>query len=229
MKRLPFSVNVTTQGGTDSHLMNPCLPATLAQASRLRRDIVTGEAMDEALLLRFVEDPNGAVVPDLSRNLPGRGFWVAADRASIDTAARRGLFARAAKKKLAVSAGLSDQVAGMISQRLLSSLGFARKSGEALTGFEKVNAAVLAGRAAFLIEAVDGALDGRRKMLDSIRRSLTPPRLIGLFTSQELGLALGGENVVHSAFLAGRGAQRWSMEVGRLAGFQPLFPAEWET
>ena len=85
----------------------------------------------------------------------------------------------------------------------------------------------VAGQAPFFIEAVDGAADGRRKLIGSFHRSPCPPRLVGLFTSVELGLAVGGENVIHSAFLAGRGAERWAFEVERLAGFRPLFPESW--
>ena len=46
-------------------------PATLAAAERERRDIVTGEVMDEARLIRFVAGPGGNA-PD-PRKLPGRG------------------------------------------------------------------------------------------------------------------------------------------------------------
>jgi len=55
-------------------------PATHAQASRERRDIVSGEVMAEERLIRFVAGPDGVVTPDLARKLPGRGLWVAADR-----------------------------------------------------------------------------------------------------------------------------------------------------
>jgi hypothetical protein len=182
---------------------------------------------DEARLIRFVAGPDGVVTPDLARKLPGRGLWVAADRASVDTAARKSLFARAAKTRLTAPADLAEQVEALLIRRLLSGLGLARKAGDLILGFEKVLAAVVAGRAAFLVEAVDGAPDGRRKMTGSCHRSSRPPRLVGLFTSVELGLAVGGENVIHSAFLAGRGAERWALDIERLAGFRPLFPESW--
>ena len=197
---------------------------TLATASRERRDLVTGEVMDEARLIRFVAGPEGVVVPDLARKLPGRGLWVAADRASVTTAAKKSLFARSAKAKLTAPADLADQVERLLRQRLLAALGMARKAGELTSGFERVLAAVNAGKAAWLIEAEDGAEDGRRKLADAARRSPRPPRLITTFSSGELGLALGGENVIHTAFLAGLGAERWTFDVERLSGFRPLFP-----
>lgn len=195
--------------------------------ARERRDIVSGEVMAEGRLIRFVADPQGIVVPDLARKLPGRGLWAAADRTSVDSAAKRGLFARAAKSKLTAPTDLADQVEALLMRRLLSALGLARKAGELVSGFEKVLAAIKAGKAAFLIEAMDGAADGRRKMLAGFRHSPRPPRLIGLYASGELGLALGAENVIHTAFLAGRGADRWTSDVERLSGFRPLFPESW--
>jgi predicted RNA-binding protein YlxR (DUF448 family)/ribosomal protein L30E len=197
---------------------------TLAQASRERRDIVSGEVMDEARLVRFVAGPGGVVVPDVGRKLPGRGLWVAATREAVATAAKKGLFSRAAKAKLDAPPELADLVERLLAARLLAALGLARKAGELTFGFERVLAAINAGKAAILVEASDGAPDGRSKLLAAARKARQPPRLVMAFTSAELGLALGGQNVIHTAFLAGRGAERWTSDVERLSGFRPLLP-----
>jgi predicted RNA-binding protein YlxR (DUF448 family) len=194
---------------------------------RERRDIVSGEVTDEARLIRFVAGPDGAVVPDLARKLPGRGLWVAADRASVETAAKKGLFSRAAKTKLQASPQLADQVEMLLRRRLLSALGLARRAGDLTSGFEKVSAAINSGRAAWLIEASDGAADGRRKLLALARKQSRAPGLVGVFSATELGLALGLENVIHTAFLAGRAADRWAQDAHRLSGFSPLLPESW--
>ena len=183
--------------------------------------------MPEDHLIRFVAGPGGVVTPDIARRLPGRGLWVAADRASVEIAARKGMFARAAKARLVATADLADQVESLLRRRLLSALGLARKAGDLTSGFEKVLACVAGGKAALIVEASDGASDGRRKILAAARKCANPPRLIGLFNADELGLALGGENVIHTAFLAGRGAVRWTSDVERLSGFCPLFPEGW--
>jgi predicted RNA-binding protein YlxR (DUF448 family) len=201
-------------------------PATLAAIARERRDIVSGEVMDEARLVRFVAGPGGVVTPDLARKLPGRGVWVAATREAVETAARKGLFARAAKANLKAPPDLADQVDDLLRARLLAGLGLARKAGDLTLGYEKVLAAISAGKVAWLVEASDGSDEGRRKLLAAARRSASQPRLLALFSSSELSLALGGPNVIHTAFLAGRGAGRWTVDVERLAGFRPLFPLE---
>ena len=186
--------------------------------------MVSGEVIDEAGLIRFVVGPEGSVVPDLARKLPGRGLWVAATRAAVDTAARKGLFARAAKAKIVAPGDLADQVERGLRTRLLAALGLARKAGDLTFGFERVLAAVAAGKAAWLVEATDGSDEGARKLMAAARHAQTEPRMLRVFDSSELSLALGARNVIHTAFLAGRGAQRWTVDVERLAGFRPLFP-----
>lgn len=200
---------------------------THAQASRERRDVVTGAVMPEARLVRFVAGPDGSVVPDLARKLPGRGIWVAADRESVAQAVKKNLFARSAKAPLKAASDLPDQVERLLRQRVLSGLGLARRAGDLTSGFEKVSATIGSGKAAWLIEASDGAADGRRKILAQARKAQPPPGLVGVFGAAELSLALGLENVIHTAFLAGRAAERWAEDVRRLAGFSPLLPEDW--
>jgi len=196
-------------------------------AERTRRCIVTHQVLPEERLVRFVAGPEGVVVPDLARKLPGRGLWVEAVRASGEQAARKGAVSRAAKAQLKAPPDLADQVENLLKARLLQALGLARRGGELTWGFEKVGAAIASGRLAWLIEAADGAADGRRKMMQIVGRQPAPPRLVGIHSSAELGLALGLENVIHLAFLAGRGAERWTIDVERISGFRPLLPESW--
>ena len=202
-------------------------PKTLAEAARQRRDVVSGEVMPEARLIRFVGSPDGVVTPDIARKLPGRGVWVEARRGTIDEAVKRQAFSRSAKTKLTATPDLSDRVEALLIQRILASLGLARRHGALISGFEKTAATISSGKAAWLIEASDGAEDGRRKLLNLARHAPRPPELLGAFTSEEMGLALGLETVIHTAFLAGRGAERWAEDVRRLSGFRPLFPESW--
>ncbi len=163
---------------------------THAEAQRERRDIVTGEVMDDGGVdPASLAGPDGQVVPDLARKLPGRGLWVAADRASLETAAKKGLFARAAKAKVQAPPDLANLVESLLKRRLLSGLGLARRAGDLTSGFEKVSAAITAGKAAWLIEASDGAADGRRKLWGKTRKQSPPTPIFGVFTAEELGLA----------------------------------------
>jgi len=146
-------------------------PRTHAEASRESRDLVSGEVRPRERLIRFAAGPDGEVTPDLAGRLPGRGLWVAADRASVEAAARKGLFSRAAKARLKADPALADLVERLLLRRLLDGLGLARRAGELVFGFEKVLSAVSGGRAAWLVEALDGSPDGRRKVLAAARKA----------------------------------------------------------
>jgi predicted RNA-binding protein YlxR (DUF448 family) len=192
--------------------LNEAAPKTHAEASRQRRDIVSGVVMPEARLIRFVVGPDGGVAPDVGRKLPGRGLWVAADRASVETAARKGAFSRAARTRVAATDDLAERVEALLARQCLEGLGLARRAGVLTSGFEKVSSLVSAGKASMLIEACDGAADGRSKILSLARRSPRPPRVCGVFSADELGLALGLGHAIHTAFPVGRWAERWSEE-----------------
>jgi predicted RNA-binding protein YlxR (DUF448 family) len=215
------------QSGPVSEEAEARVYATKAQADRERRCIVSGEVVPEAGLIRFVSGPDGGVVADLARKLPGRGLWVTASREAVSLAAKKGSFSRAAKARLTAPANLADQVEALLTRRVLDSLGLARRAGDLTFGFEKAGAAITSGKVAWMIEASDGAEDGRRKILQIARRAAKMPRLLGIFSGEELSLALGLGNVIHLVFLSGRGANRWTQDVERLAGFRPLIPSDW--
>ena len=198
-----------------------------ATIDRERRDLVTHQAMDESRLIRFVAGPDGAVAPDLGRKLPGRGMWVEASRASIDAAVKKNLFSRSAKAQLKPSADLADTVDTLLIRRCLDQLGLARREGVLISGFEKSAAAIRSGKAAWLIEAADGSSDGRGKLVALARHQTT--KICGAFSADDLSLALGLENAIHAVLLHGGRADRWTIEVERLAGFRSLRPAAWDT
>ena len=184
---------------------------------------VTRTVRPEAELIRFVAAPDGAVVPDLKRKLPGRGVWVGLRRQAVAEAVRKNVFARGLKATLKPSPDLPDEVAARLREAALGRLGLARKAGAALAGFAKVEAAVLRGDVAGILVASDAAEDGRRKMEGAIRRRFGEGRLpvIDLFDTAELGLALGLPNVIHAAVLqspAGRSLMEAVLRLQRYEG-----------
>ena len=197
-----------------------------ATIDRERRDLVSHEVMDESRLIRFVAGPDGQVVPDLGRKLSGRGLWVEASRASVEAAVKKNGFTRAAKTKLTAPADLADVVERLLARRCLDQLGLARREGVLISGFEKTAASLRAGKAAWVLEAADGSADGRGKILALARHQTA--KICGAFTADDLSLALGLENAIHAVLLAGGRADRWTIEVERLAGFRPLRPPHWD-
>ena len=137
--------------------------------ARTRRCIVSGARTAPEGLIRFVLDPDGAVVPDLAENLPGRGAWVGADRALIEKAAAKGAFSRAFEQQAAAT-DLADRVDGLLRMRALSALGLARKAGATVVGFDQVKAFLESGRPGVLITARDAAEDGAAKLARLARK-----------------------------------------------------------
>ena len=177
-----------------------------------RRCIASGESKPREALLRFVVGPDGALVPDLGESLPGRGLWVSAERAALTKACDRGLFARAARRPIAVAPDLIDEVEGQLTARALDLLGLARRAGGLVTGFDQVRRTLTAGRAAVLIEASDGARHGRAR-LGALARDIP---VIAHFDGAALSRSVGRDNVVHAALAPGRLADRFVRESARL-------------
>ncbi|MFN6979259.1 MAG: RNA-binding protein, partial [Gemmobacter sp.] len=152
-----------------------------------RRCIVTGERAPKGGLVRFVIGPDGAVVPDILARLPGRGIYVAADRAALDKAARKGLFARAARAPVKAPDDLSGTVEALLLRRVTELIALARKAGQAVSGREKTLDWLVKGQAAILLQASDGSPREAAR--------LRPPdgeeTRIACLTAGELGLSFG--------------------------------------
>lgn len=169
---------------------------------------------------RFVLSPDGVVTPDFSGSLPGRGGWVTASRQAIQRAVAQNAFARSFKQPATTPADLTDRVEVGLVKAAMNALGMARKTGDVILGFEKVRTALKAKNVAVLIEASDGAEDGKRKLRGVTGDATT----IGVFSSGELSGALGRSGVVHAALKNGAAAARFLREARRVEGFR-LEPA----
>ena len=198
-----------------------------------RTCIVTRRPAGPDELIRFVAGPDGAVVPDLKRNLPGRGCWVTADRGHVEKAASKGLFARALKAvssrpAVTVPPDLGDMVDRLLARSALGALGLARKAGAVALGSAKVEAAVRSGEALLVLHAAEASEDGVRKIRNARLATAHAggPEIVAykLFSEPEMGLALGGTNVIHAAVLAGdagRAAEKRMVALDRYRGGSP--------
>lgn len=199
----------------------------------LRRCIVTRQALEKPAMIRFVIDPDGQVTPDLKERLPGRGLWVTATREILDQAIARHAFAKAAKQSVKVAPDLAERVRELARCEVAELLGLARKSGQLVAGFEKVEAALRSdrtpgtgtttgttmgkttGRVRVLVAASDGAADGRGKLA---RLAGSGVEICAPLTAAELAQALGREHAVHAAIKAGGIAEKTIIASRRLVG-----------
>ena len=169
---------------------------------------LTREVKPLAELIRFVAAPDGAIVPDIKRRLPGRGVWLTARRATIDEAVKRNVFARSLKREVRAPAELAATVEHGLEAAALDALGIAHKAGRVAVGFGRTEAALADDPVVAILNASDGAAGGARKIAAAVTRRQTAQHageiaILSAFTSAQLDLALGRSNVVHAALLAG--------------------------
>jgi predicted RNA-binding protein YlxR (DUF448 family) len=197
---------------------------TRSRAATLRLCALTRTQRPVEDLVRFVLGPEGNIVPDLARRLPGRGVWVEARRSALAEAVRRKVFARSLQQAVAVPADLPEQVDRLMARRLAEAISLANKAGQLVTGFAKVEELVGQGRAAVLIQAADGAAGGAAKLTRKFEALVGPERAaeatVAELPGEQLDLAIGRSNVVHAAASGGGAAQRILEEARRLRRYR---------
>lgn len=181
------------------------------------------EAAPEALI-RFVKGPDGALVPDLALRLPGRGVWVSCARETLEKAIKTKAFSRSLQSDVAVAPDLADRVDALLERRVIDALALANKAGDAICGFQQVDAALDKGDVAVMLHSRDAAADGRskldRKFIAISRENGLEAPVVDILTAVQLSLAMGRPSVVHAALISGGLAQRFLREAGRLERFR---------
>lgn len=189
-------------------------PTADAVPGPLRTCIVTGETAAPERMIRFVVGPDGDVVPDLARRLPGRGMWLQAERAKVEQAVARKLFARAARAAVKAAADLPERVERLLLERALEDLSRARRAGRAVAGFVRVEQMIGQHRAGLVIVASEAAGDGLAKLEATglpIERLADAAALGGVFGREQavyVGVARDDASGQFIQRIAG-GAARW--------------------
>jgi uncharacterized protein len=183
-----------------------------------RTCIATGETGAPERMIRFVVGPEGDVVPDLARRLPGRGLWVKAERAAVERAVAKNLFARAARNATGASvkpaSDLAERVERLLLERALADLSRARRAGRAVAGFVKVEQMVGQRRAGLLVVADEADGDGLGKLKATglpIARLGDAAALGGIFGREQAVYAAVARDDAGGAFIERieAGAARW--------------------
>ena len=187
------------------------------RSATMRMCAVTRQIRPIDELIRFVVSPQGEVIPDLKRKLPGRGLWISASHQVVAEAIRRNQFGKGFKRDVRVTSTLVADTEALLVRSTIEALAIAVKAGQVISGFGKVEDALGQRQAKgpanasikALIHASDGAADGIRKLDAIVRQNvgndgeLHEFPIVTALTSEQLDLALGRSNVIHAALLAG--------------------------
>ena len=195
----------------------------------IRRCILLGDRAPRESLIRLALSPDGAVFPDVRAKAPGRGAWIGVTRAALETAISKGklkaALARAFKTgPIAIPDDLPALIATALERAALDRLGLEARTGNLLTGAEKIEAAARSGKLHLLLHASDAGTDGNRKLDQAWRvgndeegstlRGLALP--VGRTI---LAVALGRQNVVHIGLTERDAARRVSETLTRWLHF----------
>jgi uncharacterized protein len=177
-----------------------------------RMCIVTRESLPAEAMIRFVAGPDGSVVPDLKRALPGRGCSVKAERALVEKAVKKNIFARALKKDVKPTDDLPQQVDRLLVMQMTGMMNMARKASQFLSGTMKVDNAVRSGAALAVFHANDAAADGVRKIASARKAwamTMDEPEVpaFRLLTYEEMQELMGDNAFIHAVALAGQAGE----------------------
>ena len=168
---------------------------------RLRQCALTRERLPQSSMIRFVISPDGIVIADLKRRLPGRGIWIGARRELVERACKTGAFARSARGPARCPEDLGHRIEEELKSRALGALALARKAGALVFGATRVAISLRRDKVEALVHARDASAEGVRKLAAATYaggpgglKTVTVP-----LTSHELGLPLGREAVCHIA------------------------------
>jgi len=164
-------------------------------------------------MLRFVVGPDQTIVFDAAATLPGRGMWLSAKPDVLGLALKRGVFARAAKQQVKIPARLPELIETGLVRRITELLGLARRSGNAISGFEKAREWLAAGRVGLVVQAADGSAEERARFLGG--RDVP---VVAVLSGAALGRIFGRDNAVHVVIAGGKLARMIEVEAARLAG-----------
>ena len=196
----------------------------------LRLCALSRVALPKEDLIRFVRGPDGVLYPDPAAKLPGRGVWVTATAGKIAEAVKAKVFARSLKAEVKVPADLAEKVGDLIERRALDALSLANKAGLVTTGFDKLDALVAKSPVAVLMHAREASADGSgkldRKYIAVSRANVRIPRIVTLFTVEQMSLAIGRSNVVHAALIQGGATEKFLSEAGRVERYRPVLVQE---
>lgn len=111
------------------------------------------KVLDQGMLVRYVLSPQGQIVVDYNRKLPGRGVYTCLDKQCLEAAVKRKQFDRAFRGRNASVCvqTLLRSLGEQLEKRVLNLLGMARKSAAAISGSRAVTVELTAQKAPGLV------------------------------------------------------------------------------
>ena len=181
----------------------------------VRKCIVSGKVLEKDQLLRFTITPEGLIIPDFKKKLPGKGVYVTNSKKLLTEAIVKGSFGKALKTKAKAGNELIEQVEHLLKKQALDAVSLSKKAGVLVFGLDKVLEMIKKDKVSFLLEALDSGQDGRKK----IEAAAKDIKIFKIFKSEELDKELAKESTVYLAFCKSKMADMVEVVFERLTSF----------
>jgi predicted RNA-binding protein YlxR (DUF448 family) len=190
-----------------------------------RTCVLTRRKGSKDALIRLALGPDGSVAPDVRARAPGRGAWIGVTRAQLEAANAKGKLKPALQRafktnEVSVPADLGERTEAALRQSALDRLGMEARSGNLLSGYDRIENAARSGKVCLLIHAADAGADGNRSLDQAWRVAGGGPQ--GMIFPEGrtiLSMALGRDNVVHVALTDPAAASRVTHALKRWRAF----------
>lgn len=174
------------------------MPMTLSKTAICA---VTDEVLPIEQMIRFVVDPQGSIIADLTQKLPGVFLWVKADNATLKKAIWRNTFAAKTRQNVKIPENLMESIESGLFRLAMQTLSMAKRAGELRFGFSKVDEVLRSHTGAVYVVANDAKENGREKLERlAIHEEMV---VVDEWSSAQLSAAIGEENVIHMVLADG--------------------------
>ena len=160
-----------------------------------RTCIATRKVLPRHNLLRFVAGPDGLATLDLAEKLPGRGAWIAANRAALQHAVKKGHFKREIDAVFGEIDVEVEHIKYVMRKRVIARASMARRTGLLVGGAGKLLAC---GGCIGLIIAPDAS----RREARRLRCRLGVTWVTSCLSAKEIGQICGRESLAFAGLVA---------------------------
>ncbi len=166
--------------------------------------------------LKLIITKDGEFIPDIYDKLPGNCLWIEYKRQEIENLIAKRSISSLDEEKISKCKDLCSSIEKQLRKNIILKLSLARKSGQAISGFENVKMAIKFDNVGILFHACDGS----KKEFGRIINSALKLRVVNLFNSEELGKVFSKDTIVHSCVLKCNLANSLILDVKKLEGIQ---------
>ncbi len=181
-----------------------------------RRCIISKQPLDPKYALRLVVDPNGQIIFDLKGKLPGRGYWIAANRDVINVLQTN----RKKRQQIFGGAILPENFHASLEialkNHIIQQIGLARRAGIICFGFEKIKEWIQSNKVALALIASDASEAETQRL--KIKNFGCP--FFELLSGEELAAVFSHSYIAYMVFNSGNLTENIYNSSSRLQGLR---------